>query len=141
MARESFVLSKWYLDCVSDEGRVFIGYAATLRWRRFRLGYMSAIEREPGGGVAERSTLRGHREPELRGDTLLWRAPRLQLAARWTAASPAAAAGPARPLRLLDSASGRVDWTCHLPHARATVEVGGRAPLSGLVTPRGSSSP
>ena len=33
--RPAFELSKWYLDAVGEDGEVFIGYRANLRWRRF----------------------------------------------------------------------------------------------------------
>ncbi|MBI4603716.1 MAG: hypothetical protein HY721_17315 [Planctomycetes bacterium] len=129
---DSFLLSKWYLDCVSQEGRVFIGYAATLRWRLLRLRSMSAMECGLEGRVVEMSTLRGYSEPQVRGDALRWTAPRLRVAGRWAALPASSATLPPRAVRLLDSESGRVDWTCHLPRAQAKVEVGGRALLEGL---------
>lgn len=48
----SFALSKWYLDCVSERGDVFIGYAASLSWKKIRLHQVAALscvdEHTPG---------------------------------------------------------------------------------------------
>jgi hypothetical protein len=43
--RPGFVLSKYYLDCVSDDGDVFIAYAAEVRWHALALSYTAVLVR------------------------------------------------------------------------------------------------
>ena len=121
-----FLLSKWYLDCVGDDGRVFIGYAARMRWGPFTLRSMSTLQAPGAGGPVERTALRGFRAPEHHGESLTWQAPRLGVEARWTATQA--------PLerRLLESQAGSVQWRCRLPCAAARVEVAGSPPFCGL---------
>ncbi|HYF95417.1 MAG TPA: hypothetical protein VD969_24665 [Symbiobacteriaceae bacterium] len=38
-----FHLSKWYLDCVAEDGSALIGYRARLRWRSLALEYAAAL--------------------------------------------------------------------------------------------------
>jgi hypothetical protein len=123
---DSFRLSKWYLDCVSEEGRVFIGYAAALSWGPLRLKYMSSIDCGTGGEVREESTLRGHSEPAVRDGAVLWAAPRLGVEARW------AARGAPIARQLLAFEEGGIDWTCHSPLSAASVRIAGRPPVEGL---------
>lgn len=117
-ARPAFELSKWYVDAVGDDGEVFIGYRANLRWRALSIAYAATLT----GGAAPartRSTVRPGREPDLSGDTLGWAEPRLRVAATWR--------GAARPIlrTLHESQEGAVRWRCLLPSARARVACGG----------------
>jgi hypothetical protein len=41
--RSPFSLSKWYMDCVADDGTAFVGYHARLRWRRLTIHYASIL--------------------------------------------------------------------------------------------------
>lgn len=54
-----FHLLKWYLDVVTDDGGVAIGYAARLRWGAVRVGYASLLLAAPSGSCREQATLRG----------------------------------------------------------------------------------
>jgi hypothetical protein len=109
MMPPAFHLSKWYMDCVSGEGEVFVAYRAELRWRAVRLHYASVL-----GGC---SSLRETPEPVWSGGTLVWQAPALGVAASWSALDP-----PARE-PLLD---GACDWNCLVPRGHTEVRVGRR---------------
>jgi len=123
--RSSFLLSKWYLDCVTDDGNAFIGYAATLSWKGLSLHYSSVLRRRPGEGVKTDTTLEEFSAPEVSGQSVQWSSPRLGVAGTWEA--------DARPLRrtLLESDAGDIEWDCLQPRARASVRVGG-ARLEGF---------
>jgi hypothetical protein len=110
-----FHLSKWYLDCVSGEGEVFLAYCAELRWRALRLHYASVL--------GHSSSLREVPAPVWRGDGVLeWNAPALGVTGRWEVLDP--------PIQetLMD---GACQWRCLVPRARAEVRVGDRS-LLGL---------
>ena len=70
--RPAFELSKWYLDAVGEDGEVFIGYRAALRWRGLRASYSAALT----GGADEPRTaasVKSGAEPVLRTGSLAWR--------------------------------------------------------------------
>jgi hypothetical protein len=120
----AFELSKWYLDAVGEDGEVFIGYRAALRWRRLRVSYAAALT---GGAEEARtaSSVRAEEEPLLRMGSLAWAAPALGLEGTWTGDAPAL-------LRTLyDSPGGSVVWACLFPRAQARVRIGERE-LHGL---------
>lgn len=62
----SFLLSKWYLDCVADDGGVFLGYAAKLSWKGLSLNYASVLQSGPGQETKTGTTLCRHRLRPLR---------------------------------------------------------------------------
>lgn len=120
-----FLLSKWYLDCVTGDGSAFIGYAASLSWKGLTLSYSSALRYRPGEGVRTDTTLEEFSTPEVAGQTIRWSSPRLRVEGTWEA--------DARPLRrtLLESDAGDIEWDCLHPRARASIR-GGGARLEGL---------
>ena len=126
IASPGFLLDKWYLDCVTPGGDVFIGYTATLRWRRLRLNYASVLLAPYGGAPESRTTLRASGGPELRGGELTWSCTPLVCAGRWHAEAPEL------ERTLLQDESGQVRWSCLQPRSACTVAVAGRPPLSGL---------
>jgi hypothetical protein len=113
--RVPFQLVKWYADCVSDDGDVFIGYAAELRWRALRLHYASVLECGRNQEARSRFSLLENPAPEEQGDTVGWRVPALGISGAWRALAPS--------LRqvLLSTAAGTVEWHCLRPCARADV--------------------
>ena len=121
----SFLLSKWYLDIVTGDGTVAILYAARLRWGRLSASYASLLHDVPDGVRRECATIRRVERPRLLGDDLTWQNGRLGVWGTWRRAAP--------PIRrnLLRTASGAIQWACHMPLARATVRCGD-AVLSGL---------
>jgi hypothetical protein len=121
-----FLLSKWYLDCVSEDGGAFIGYAAALKWGRLSLNYSSVLRRVPNGAAVTNTTLQEFAAPEVAGPLVKWSSPRLDAAGTWEA--------NALPVRrtLLDSADGKIEWDCLHPRADAEVIFGRGRKLAGL---------
>jgi hypothetical protein len=102
------------MDCVSDDGEVFLACQAELRWRALHLRYASVL-----GGC---SSLRETPEPVWSDGVLCWNAPSLGVAATWHAVD-----WPVRET-LLNGACG---WNCVAPRARAEVRLGDRT-IRGL---------
>ena len=125
MPRASFLLAKWYLDVVTDEGALAVVYAARLRWGRLRAAYASVLIDAPGVPPLEEATVRGVERPRLAGDELSWASAWLAVRGTWRRL--------ARPIRqnLIRTPAGSLQWACHMPLARATVRCGDRV-LSGL---------
>jgi hypothetical protein len=114
-----FLLSKWYLDCVTDEGAAVALYWASLRWGIAHLHYGAALVRLPSGHQAARYTLRPGTEPVNRGHELEWSCRRLDAHGTWTPrAQPVART-------LLETPGGSVRWNCASPRADAVVHLGG----------------
>ena len=125
MPRATFLLSKWYLDVVTDAGAVAILYAARLRFGRLHAAYASVLVADPGAPLAEDAAVRGVEPPRLSGGALSWGHERLGVRGTWRRAAP--------PIRqnLLRTASGALQWACHMPLAHATVRCGDRV-LTGF---------
>ena len=117
---DGFTLSKWYLDCVGDDGDALVAYAAEVRWGTVSLRYASTLRRRPGQQRATvDATLRETPWPTETGRDVAWEAPALRLEGTWKAL--------AAPIEstILESDEGRVQWRCVLPSARGTVVHGG----------------
>src|SRR5262249_61984706 len=84
----AFMLSKWYLDCVTDSGDASIAYTGTVRWGMVRLHYSSLLE-TTGICVSERHSLRKQREPEAQDFLISWRAKTLKMDGEWRCGSRA----------------------------------------------------
>lgn len=120
-----FLLDKWYLDVVTDEGAAAICYAARYRWGLARGGYASVLYAAPGVGALEQATRRHVEWPREDRDTITWRSGPLQVLGRWRRDAAPIARG------LLDEPADAVHWTCHMPRARASVQLAD-ATLEGL---------
>jgi len=109
-----FGLSKWYLDCVTDAGEVYVLYSAALRWGSFCLNYSSILE-AAGGAVSERHSLRALPEPRLTGESLVWRPKPLRVDGEWKADSAGLRS------TIFSSDAGAVEWHCLMPRAHARI--------------------
>ena len=58
-----FELSKWYADCVTDDGAAFILYSAALRWRGPTIHYTSLLAHRSGHPTRTRVSLRRQPSP------------------------------------------------------------------------------
>ncbi len=119
-----FRLSKWYLDCVAEDGTAFLGYHAVLDWKRLRFRYGSVLVNGPLSEASWRQSLAPGPPPTLDGGVLRWRCPRLGVDASWD---------PLRPsvTRRLPGQWISMEWECFFPLARAKVHLP-CATLAGL---------
>ncbi len=110
-----FALDKWYMDAADGEGNVYIGYRATLQWKgmSFHLGHH--LWRDATGRAWSRADLGAPPAPDgMTSDAFRWRTAHVD--ATWRPSETARFAET-----LLDTDQGRIEWTCALPRARATV--------------------
>lgn len=113
----SFNLSKWYLDCVSDDGTALIGYWARLGWGSLALEYAAALYAPAEGEPRQIHALRSLTAPELVGPECRWRCAPLRLEGRWVAQdSPVAQ-------NLLATPAGGIRWQLHQPRAEAQIRL------------------
>ena len=121
-----FKLSKWYMDCVTESGEVFIGYCAQVQWRALVIHYSSALTRQRDSGTRNRTSTRRCPAPALAGSILRWSSPRLSVEGTWEAIDP-----PCRRT-LLATEAGSVEWRCEMPRARAEISLEHGRQVRGL---------
>lgn len=116
-----FSLSKWYGDCIAENGDTVILYYGRLRWGNVALNYSSLLDDRGGASYS----LRANREPHVSGGLCCWSSKALRFDARWKALqaplSDVVYSGP----------DGRVEWSCGWPKAHGRIEVEGRPPVEG----------
>lgn len=119
-----FRLDKWYLDLVTPDGDVVIGYDARLEWGVLRFRFASILESPVVGPARERSSVRGVDEPRVTDDGIAWSHAGLDLSGNWSGRHDIEA-------RLLETPAGTIDWHGFAPNAAASLTIGGRQ-LSGI---------
>jgi hypothetical protein len=119
-----FRLTKWYFDCVSDQGEVAICYCAVVRWRKLSLHYSSLLL-AGGAETTTRSSLRRFRIPRRDGDAILLELPGLNLQGIWRSGD-----GEIRR-NLFETDQGSVEWHCLQTRSQATLRVPDRPELGG----------
>lgn len=112
-------LHKWYLDCVSDNGTAFIGYAATLRVFAYRLRY-SAYLLSSSETAHEHRTWSDATLPQTHSGVIEWSCPRLSVQGMWSARSTD------QNRVLYQSKHGSVEWHCRQPASDVSVQIDGR---------------
>ncbi len=118
MAR--FKLEKWYFDCVTASGTVFIGYAAKLNAGPFRLGYGAVITKAADGPPTQRQSFFNGTVDDAAGNTL-WTNDPLKVRGEWTAGSVIP------PTILLDESAGRIEWQCLGANCAVDVRLDGQS--------------
>ncbi len=121
-----FRLSKWYLDCVTDEGGTFIGYVASLRWKIFSLHFSSILIRHANGTVRTRTSLLPESDPCREGQSVAWSFQPFHLDAKWDSLLK----GIERTL--YKTGTGEIAWSCISPLARASIRLGNSRPIEGF---------
>ncbi len=113
-----FQVRKFYLDCVTDEGTAFIGYAATLRWHAFRASHFSFLLSRPGLPLQEAASWRRDQLPDIAGDLVSWHNARLGVTGLWHGHTPR--------VRKTLYRQGRhtLRWLCHQPAAAVSIRIG-----------------
>ncbi|MFN2391653.1 MAG: hypothetical protein ABR566_06770 [Pyrinomonadaceae bacterium] len=127
MKRQSnFLLSKWYMDCVSDAGDVFIGYAALLQWKALSINYSSILQYQNGKQTESRTSLRKFSPPQIKDCLLNWSSDSLEIKGTWKAISS--------PIErtIFESDAGDIKWQCLQPLAEADIYIGKERRLKGL---------
>lgn len=124
-AAHRFALTKWYLDCVDEDGTAFIGYSARLSYRGTGVSYASTLLRDASGLVLTRTSLRRSAPPLTAGSTVSWVHRPLAVAGIWHATAPPVSR------TLFERHGGAVAWNCMQPLSRARVQPGSHRPVSG----------
>lgn len=125
MRKNSFLLTKWYLDCVAATGDAAILYVADLKWNSLALHYGSLLT-VLGGKISCASSLCGSAAPKLDAPIIRLNQPDLNVEGTWEALRP--------PIRraVFENAQGSVDWHCVQPMSQADLLLRGKITITGL---------
>ena len=120
-----FSISKWYLDCIADEGETFVGYAATLRWKALSLEYSSALGKRGTGPVEMKTSLHPGLLPSEAVGYVHWNCPALDIDGIWQSLE--------RPIlrTVLAGSPTPLIWSGVQPRAWAEVDAGSLGKFSG----------
>ena len=108
-----FMLSKWYMDCVTDDGEVFIAYWGILRWKGVSIHYASLLMHDDTEGTRGKTSLRRHLPPQAEASGVPWVSDSLGFEGKWISAFPTV------EKQLLVSDEGTIQWECRQPGAIA----------------------
>jgi hypothetical protein len=119
-------LSKWYCDCVAEDGDLFIGYHARLRFGIVTVPHASSIVRIAGETPRQRTTFRRSPAPAPGDGSIRWCCPQLGVHSDWRDLAP--------PIerRLLEARGVRIDWRCVAPLGSARIDLTGGRTIRGL---------
>jgi len=122
--KTSFLLTKWYLDCVAESGDVVILYVADLRWNAITVHYGSLLT-VFGGVVGSASSLHGGAMPELQDGTIAISLPQLDVEGTWEALRS--------PIQrtIFEGERGSVDWHCLQPMSQVDLLFRGTTRIAG----------
>jgi len=119
-------IRKWYLDVVTDDGRVAIAYRAEVRHGPLHHDVSGVtVLRGAAPPAGWRFSMRSTHAPTLTPRGLGWSAPRLGLEVEYERLEPGFGQ------RLLQTRGGAIDWHCTLPRCRARVRTA-EGTLEGL---------
>jgi hypothetical protein len=122
--KNSFILTKWYLDCDAENGDAVILYVADLRWNALTVHYGSLLT-VVGGRIASASSLRGGANPEVQAGKIAVRLPHLEIAGTWQALR-----SPIQKTVFQDE-HGSVEWHCLQPMSQVDLLFRGTTRLVG----------
>jgi hypothetical protein len=126
VTKPDFLLSKWYLDCVADNGDTFIGYSAALHWKTMALHYTNITTKVGNSKTQTKTSLTEKSFPNINKLTIDWSSKALNLMGTWTILS--------EPIqrKLYDSPEGGIEWSRLYPRAKADVFFGKKQHIVGL---------
>jgi hypothetical protein len=121
----SFLLTKWYLDCVAENGDAAVAYVASLRWNKLSMHYGSLLTVLEGRAHCA-SSLRKCSFPRLEGDTATLTLPHLGIEGTWRALR-----APVERT-VFEGKDGSVHWHCHQPMSQVDLLLQGKSRMIGL---------
>jgi hypothetical protein len=121
-----FMLSKWYMDCVTDNGEVFIAYWGILRWKGISIHYASLLMHDDAEGTRVKTSLRRHLPPQAEASGVRWVSDSLGFEGKWISSFP-----PVEK-ELLASDEGTIQWQCRQPGAIAHLLISPGKSVSGF---------
>lgn len=118
--RNRFFLEKWFLDFVTEEGEVFIFYAAKLRWHHITVPYKSMLSLSSTTGKKHKARYYHVLFPEMRDKNISWKDSSFKMTGSWLANTIPVQA------KLFESAEGGLQWNCLQPSSFVKAKINKR---------------
>jgi len=116
----SFQLKKWYLDCISDKGRTFIGYSAEVAWNALAFSYASYLSSGVIAKKQSKTSLIREKSPKITSEKIItWKSDRLRCSGSWHPHL----SNKLSPLRLYEDETGFLSWHCLQPVSKAHIRL------------------
>lgn len=111
-----FKLIKWYLDAADNQGNVFIGYWASLQWRKITLHGYQLFQRSQKGDIKTQGGFAKQPEPFFQNNHhLVWQPKNLK--SSWESSDSKISEV------LFKSGKGNIKWQCLQPKAKAEIQL------------------
>jgi len=120
----SFRLSKWYLDCIAEDGDGIIVYIADLHWTVWQIRYASTL-RFSGNKVETASSVRKCSLPEHANGRIALELPHLGVEGVWTGSAPSI------ERTIFENSDGAIQWNCLQPAAQVTLRLNRSTDITG----------
>jgi len=122
---EGFLLEKYYLDCISKDYDVFIGYSSNLKWGNFNFNFSNTLYKPYRQPVRQGKSIKKTQHPEISENILTWKNSNVKVNASWE--------GNAEHItdKLIDNENGWIKWECIQPKARADIKIGSDFNIKG----------
>lgn len=111
-----FKLVKWYLDAADNKGNVFIGYYASLHWKKITLHGYQLFYRSPEGGTKTWGDFSKQPTPVVKNNNQIVWQPKY-LSASWESSENTI------DEVLFSSECGYINWKCLQPKAKAKIQL------------------
>lgn len=109
-----FLFKKWYLDATDDKGNVFIGYWASLQWKKLILTGYQLFFHSIKDGIKTQGGITKQPSPIfIDNNHLVWRPKNLE--ASWESTKESLSE------KLFFSKNGDIKWQCLQPNAKAKI--------------------
>jgi hypothetical protein len=120
-----FSLTKWYLDCVTENGDAIMCYVASLRWKMLSWKYSSILVRRLSGLVGTKATLHRGTFPKLEADGVRWECHHPAIKGTWKGLEPSF------QHKIFASSKTPLSWRCVQPRAEVEIDAGTFGRFSG----------
>jgi|GEM_PF-360192 len=121
-----FLFTKWYLDCVTENGDTFLGYSSSLRWGKIHLHFASTLLFQAERATQRIRMTRRETAPADSPEGLVWDCRPLGVKGVWRCRSI-----PIAQI-LLSSDAGEIHWVCVQPGSNVELHVANKLHFSGL---------
>ncbi|TLX73285.1 hypothetical protein E9993_15970 [Labilibacter sediminis] len=120
-----FYLTKWFLDCIDEDGGTMIAYSAKMSWNGFSVPYTSVFLFQSGKVIINKSRLDQPVSPLKKGEIIEWHDKRYGVKGTWKQTSPTLKE------KLYESQNGYLEWCCYQPEANTEVHIKGKGIIKG----------
>lgn len=120
MGNGKFILDKWYLDFVDDDGTAMIFYAAILTWNKVPVPFTQLLIFDPELGIRVKSRFSGVSMPQRSGNIIQWEDAGFGVQGSWEGMEKAVQS------KLFESKEGDLNWFCHQPASNVRIKYGGK---------------